>query len=182
MKYHASPNFVLDTDDPEPTLDKKIEIFEGQVRGWQLDVARRLVESDPNGGYGVLAILMSYPEKIWQYVNGKSSKDGSRLAFREGMSMIFNTIKKDDPRHNAAVDHVYDTVRNGMYHNGGPKPGVVLSETFQVPIAIVNDEVQINPHLLPGAFSDHLGRYLTQVKDPRNELARVKFEKMYGRV
>jgi hypothetical protein len=123
---------------------------------------------------------MSYPEKIWQYKKGMSSKGKSGLAFSESLQDIFKSNQLLKP--GSDVDLIYSLVRSGMYHNAGTAPRVQLSEQFEHALAVENGNVWVNPHRLPGAFSDHFSRYVAELRVQTNTDLRAKFETMFGQV
>jgi hypothetical protein len=178
-----APNFVVDLPGFAPTLDVKIGLFERQVRGWQLNIAQELIDKIEHSAFGVLAIVMSYPEKIWQLVNGRSSENReSRLAFREGMGYVRKSSPLEIPDDPAQLDFLYEHVRCGLYHDGGTTSRVRLSEGFPHAFAFVGEQIHINPHRLPRVFIGHLESYAADLRDPRNEGLRTNFEKMFGSV
>ncbi len=181
MRMYIAPGQLVNVPAPPRTFDEKVALFEAQVRGWQINIARQVIEKIPDSGFATLAIVMSYPEKIWQYRRGMSSEGKSKIAFREGMADIFPSINVADQKHSDAIDLIYTEVRCGTYHNGGPGPGVLLSASYKHSFAIVGDQIQVNPHILPKALDGHLTQYVSELRDPTNTALRANFEAMFGK-
>ena len=180
MSLHISPTRVATAETVPKNLDEKITLFTEQVAGWQIDIADKIANQIPDAAFAVLATCMSYPEKIWQYINGEDSDKKSRRAFREGMSYIFPSIDLSNPAHEAGVDEIYEQVRCHLYHSGGTGPDVILSHQFDHTFAVVGSQIHINPRLLPGALRRHLDGYVADLRDLSNATLRANFETMFG--
>lgn len=180
MKFHVTPTRTIDSSGGPPSLDDQILIFEEQVRGWQLDIADQIAKNVQHSGFAVLAITMSYPEKIWQFINGRPSRGTSEKAFREGMCSIFNSLDPNNQDHRAAIDLIYSSVRCGMYHYGGTARGVTLSAEYPTSFAVDGNQVRINPHKIPGEFKRHLATYVNELRKAENLDLRNKFQQMFG--
>ncbi|HUS83137.1 MAG TPA: hypothetical protein VM013_07805 [Dehalococcoidia bacterium] len=65
------------------SLEDKIAIFSDGVRGWQLDVADKVLRQDRHSGFAALSIVISYFEMIARYEGGKGEykhESGERRA------------------------------------------------------------------------------------------------------
>jgi hypothetical protein len=159
---------IADLSDP-PTFKEKTWVFERSVLGWQLEIADALINGSKavaGSGYAVLSIVASYPEMIWQFVNGRESKGCSPVAFREGMALIFPNVDLAETRWRDALDLIYDQVRCGLYHDGKARRHVILSHEFAAPIQLSGSppHIRINPHQLPGAFIFHFQQYISRLR------------------
>lgn len=160
-----------DVSDPL-TFDEKVRIFEASVLGWQLEIAATILDGGPrtppirDSGYAALSIIGSYPEMIWQFLNGQSSSEKSRKAFREGLASIFDSVDLDDPAWIESADLVYSELRCGLYHEGRARSRVVTRADFAYPIAVdkVDGLIHINPHRLVPAFIKHFHEYVVQIR------------------
>ncbi len=93
--WYVAPGISTANLSNPPTFEEKVRVFERSVLGWQLEIAEALINGSKaiaGSGYAVLSIVASYPEMIWQFVNGRESKGRSPAAFREGMALIFPDI------------------------------------------------------------------------------------------
>jgi hypothetical protein len=165
MKY--APD--LDSRDyPRPwSFETKVLVFERSVLGWQLGIANRLINgckcegrpAVPHSGYATLAIVMSYPEMVWQFAKGESSQNNSKTAFREGLAMVFDSLNADDAETIQLLDLVYDELRCGLYHDGRARKKVQTSHKFPA-LAVSEDKraIYVNPHkLVPGFLKHFIG-------------------------
>ncbi len=82
--YWVSPHFPSSAFTGPLTDEQKIELFADSVRGWQLDVAERLIASDPHSGLAVLSIVLSYFEMMAKYRDGYAAKGKSKEYFSKG--------------------------------------------------------------------------------------------------
>ena len=69
-----------------PTLGDYIDVYEDQIKGWYLDIARKM-HSDEHAGFAALQIVFSYFEGHAVFYRGEDSKGKSR-SFFEGYSCI----------------------------------------------------------------------------------------------
>ena len=147
------------------SLEDKIAIFCDVVRGWQLDVADRLLRHDRHSGFAALSIVLSYFEMIARYQYGKwENKRDSGQCFKKGVACVFPDLANAA----AILEPLWGTVRNGMYHRATTKRGVVLDGEFKSSIALGSDgtTVEINPHLLVADLQKHFSRYVSDLLDP----------------
>jgi hypothetical protein len=156
-----------------PTFEEKLRIFECSVLGWQLEMAERIVNGKGDdkrivdSGYAVLSILVSYPEMIWQFDRGKSSKHKSQRAFREGMQLIFpKEVDLTDKKWEEVLDLVYTSVRCGMYHDARARKNVVLTGDLPAVMSVdlTRKVIQLNPHKLPAQFIRHFHDFVGQIR------------------
>ncbi len=149
--WYVAPGIsTADLSNP-PTFEDKVHVFERSVLGWQLEIADALINGSKaiaGSGYAVLSIVASYPEMIWQFVNGRESKGRSPVAFREGMALIFPSVDVADAGWRDALDLIYEQVRCGLYHDGKARRRVVLSHDFAAPIEVSGSppHIRINPN------------------------------------
>ena len=112
------------------SLDDKIEIFVGSLRGWQLDIADQCINGREYGsenqisapikhsGFAVLHIVMSYFETIARHEAGSTGTSKSPKYFKKGLVSVFPEMQYwSDGQIEAAVQLLYDKVRNGLYHS-----------------------------------------------------------------
>ncbi len=173
------------------TLDLKIDIFHERIEGWKLDIADQLIngikdekgntitEGNPNAGYAVLDIILSYFEMVAKYQAGYLGIK-SKPYFKKGVCMVFPELEREDPN---LVDMLLDTLyygaRCGLYHNGLTDTSIYL-EGGRPPITFLSDgKAIINPHELVLVVKRHFDSYIEQLKDVRNLELRQKFEKRF---
>lgn len=159
------------TDDiHEPlSLNKEVEVFEHRVKGWILNHALALMNGSKHSGFAVLMLLVVYPEMIQQFIEGNPSDTESRTSdfFCRGFVEIFKT---SEPELNdfAEIALFYDLARNGMYHSGSTKRGLVLEDKMpRFPQAVVFDRQSNTFYLNLAAFAEdirvHFDKYIESI-------------------
>jgi len=175
------------------TLERKIDIFCEQVRGWQLHVADMIanggdplgggakVRPIPHSGFAVLQICLSYFETIGKHRDLVAG--GSKEYFKAGAQDVFPVLQNvpHDVR-NKLLDVLYVDGRCGLYHNSRTGRGVGLGQTPSgEAMAYLPDEqvLVIYPERLPHALKCHLERYRAELLDPTNVDARQRFGRQF---
>ena len=162
------------------SLEDKITIFSDAVRGWQLDVADRVLRNDRHSGFAALSIVFSYFEMIERYRSGKwKYEHDSEERFKDGVASVFPHLANAE----AILTPLWRAVRNGMYHRATTERGIVLDGEFKTAIALGGDgtTVEINPHFLVDELQKHFSRYVSELLDPdssKNE-QRTNFETVF---
>jgi hypothetical protein len=114
------PNFPHDA-----TLEDKINIFEDRILGWQIGIAKEILQRGiPHSDLALLQIVVCYFEMLGIYRSGYLGDRQSPSNFKTGFRATFPEIPEADE---AYLDNFYDKVRSGVYHVGQPKAGVILS-------------------------------------------------------
>ncbi len=167
------------------SLDQKIQVFEDQVMGWQLNIARQCAEKIPHAGFAMLNIVFSYFEMIAKsqdgYIDSKRARE-SRKYFKKGFKSVFPNLINESPEIvEQLLNTLYINVRCGLYHAGMTGPNIKISPNYSQPIifAISSGEVQINTYKLVPVLILHFQSYISQLRDPKNEDLRKKFERRY---
>lgn len=164
-----------DSDFPLPLkLENKIDIFEARVMGWQILIADEMSKIE-HAGYAVISAIFSYFEMIAQYIEGQSSKGRSKEFFNKGFKKVFpGTLISDDQ-----IGIIYDRVRNGMYHDGSTKVGVLIAWGFPRSVDYENDNVLVDPKKLTQEIKEHFGSYIDSIRDKTNVAGRTNFETIF---
>jgi len=134
----------------------------------------------------VISVFSGF-EILEVYFRGESSKNKSKEFFKSSFERIFG-IKElygGDRRIidlDKILDEIYFQVRIGLFHTGLPKGKVRLSPEIISPISIsfsgLNiDYLEINPFVLVKYFSNYISQYCLDLRDPKNEQLRSKFER-----
>ena len=193
---HISPRYK-DTDFPHGrSLEQKIDIFEDQTLGWQIDVADVLINGcsgspgvpdilpHPHAGYAVLSILVSYFEAIAKFQDGFTGEGCSKGYFKRGVRDVFPQLA-EHPQClvDEANDNLYRLVRCDLYHAAMTGTGVSISFGYPSPIAAVTDGkawvLKLNPRKWPKPLREHLCSYAGRLRDPSNARLRANFEKRF---
>ena len=96
MANNISPNHTDEEYSNPWTIEDKIEIFRDRVQGWQLGVAKAMIEkSIPHHQIAVLYIAFSYFEMISKYKEGYTGNKKSRIYFKKGIHDVFPDIEPE---------------------------------------------------------------------------------------
>ncbi len=200
---YVSPNHQANDFPQTLSIDDKITIFEDQVLGWKLDIANQLINGKkkndgaeerspiPDSGYATLDIVFSYFEMIAKYQDGYTGKGQSKQYFKQGFFLVFphmkqyrrNKIIQDSHDNDISIvdyllDLLYEGVRCGLYHSGGPSGLVMITSGVDYPITLdLQDKFLImNPHLLVPELIKHFIAYISNLRDQKNSDLGKKFE------
>ncbi|MGH9929166.1 MAG: hypothetical protein ACREA9_08055 [Pyrinomonadaceae bacterium] len=178
---YISPQHVS-TDLVGASIEKKLEIFEAQVKGWLLDHAHALsLNSYPpskHAGISILALCLVYVEAIACFINGQTSDGKSKAFFKDGLIAIF-------PEYSSALhkysDDFYREVRCGLIHQGMTRGKIGICQDSINPIEIhdstgIFEFAMINPWLFLDRVHQHFDRYLADARNPANTTLRHNFE------
>jgi hypothetical protein len=182
-----------------PPFDTKVEIFYHRVLGWQLHVADlvsnggKALSHDgsgqefpavPHAGFAVLQICLSYFETIGQYQRVNPATTTSTAFFKEGVHAVFPQLGQGNQVHvDAFLTTLYKRARCGLYHSSMTGAGIGLGQPGHgIAMAFIpaNNQLIIDPHVLPKALKAHLDSYRDQLLDPNNVDLRQKFETKFN--
>ena len=182
-----------------PTFDMKVEIFYHRILGWQLHVADLVsnggkalshdgsgeeLPTVPHAGFAVLQICLSYFETIGQYRRIKAATTTSTGFFKEGVHAVFPQLRQGDRAHvDAFLTTLYKQARCGLYHSSMTGAGIGLGQPGNdIALAFLpaNNQLIIDPHVLPKALKTHLNSYRDELLDPNNANLRQKFETKFN--
>jgi hypothetical protein len=187
----------LDTELPEGSpIEKKIEIFQERVWGWQLHVADLLINGGkshdetkhlgdiPHAGFAALQVMMSYFEMIARYETGSTSTHDSHDTFIRGVLSVFPDVASwpYSPTRNF-LNALWADVRCGLYHMSVPKSSHGISKTgspIQFVYAGSKTNIIIDPHVLPLYLKEHFKKYITRLQNPKETKVREAFEKRFN--
>ena len=179
LEFSISPTHKLG-DFPEGlTLDNKIEIFFDRVRGWQLDVAQEMIDKQvAHREFAILHIVFSYFEMMGKYRKGYLEDAASAIHFKDGVKWVFPEIEKDLPDPDPLLNHLYQDVRNRLYHLARTKSNIWVTQ--DIPHSIGYNEtfrkLLINPDVLVSDLVYRLKEYEGKLRDPSNVTLRANFE------
>lgn len=167
----------------ELSVSEKVEVFIARVEGWQLGVAREMIERDvPERGFALLHIVMSYFEMIAKYRAGYTARRKSEFYFRKGVRAVFPQNTKWPKRvSNKLLKFLYSNVRCGLYHLSLPRFNVLLvsDKVLDTSIRFYRKDpgtVFINPDQLVRDLQDHFAEYAMKLRDPTNKQIRKNFK------
>jgi hypothetical protein len=177
-----SPRHTTDDFRNGWTLDSKIEVFVARVEGWQLGVAREVIDKGiSHRGFALLLIITSYFEMIAKYQDGFMGEGKSGYYFKKGILNVYPSIAIALPTSDDLLDSFYSNVRNGLYHVGLTRAGVLLSDDISGSIGFDTKSKQlvISPDRLVGDLQTHFGAYATALRNPANSQLRRNFESRF---
>ena len=182
MSFAISPIHNLE-DFPEGlTLDNKIEVFIARVEGWLLGPAREMIAMGVGyRGFALLSMVTSYFEMIAKYADGFTEERKSGHYFKRGLQLVFPEMELPDAED--LLSALYSRVRNGLYHVGMTKPGVVLVDPDFGPGSIAYEEeggtVAVAPDTLVEDLSIHFNGFTKALRDPADQILRTNFERRF---
>ena len=175
-------------------LEKKIEVFEERVRGWQIEVAleveRQIMKANGKGvmghaAYGLIAIYFSFFETLGQFLAGKSSDSTARNfpkmsagdAFLEGFKYIYPTTSLSG----ADIKLIYSRVRCGLYHDGFTKRKVFIDGGYRLPFEVSQGKVKMNPHIVVKDVAASFEKYIKELQSTGgwSKQKRIAFKNLF---
>lgn len=156
-------------------IDDKIYIYEKQVKKWFLDIADNLIKyKSKNKGFIVLMICISYLEGVEQYRQGTSSNNNSFQFFKQAIHRIY-----PQKFSNNQLSSLYKEARCGLFHDGMTRSRVIINNSFQEGIQIINADIKISPSKFLNDIKHDFQSYLNELKNSNNLRARNNFDSMY---
>jgi hypothetical protein len=179
MDTFISPNHRGDPSTPR-TIEDEIDIFESQVDGWLFAHVRALTDigyaGRENAGFALLTLLVTYFEAIEGYRRGATGK--SPEYFVAGLQWVLPEMSSVPA---SALGSLYDQLRCGLYHQGGPKGKVSIThsakavELYISPSSTLENAV-IDPWLLFASIETHFRCYIASLRDGSQKTLRTAFE------
>lgn len=176
----------------QPTLDRKIDVFEARMWGWQLHVADLIVnggqdhagkgriEPLPHAAFAALQVALVYFEAIAKYETGYTGKE-SRKYFIDGLLSVFPEVATL-PDTERFLNRLYEGARCGLYHMSMTASGIALERTgqaFSFSFSEVPPTIVIDPHVLIPALKIHFDQYIARLRDPAESSLRRNFAKCF---
>jgi hypothetical protein len=161
------------------TLNDKIEVFIARVEGWQLGVAKEMIDKGiSNRAFALLHIIMSYFETIAKYRDGFVGIGRSKIYFKKGVGEVFPDI---EPEAENLLNSLYASVRSGLYHIGRTGSNVILNDGTPRSIGYnsEHDFIMINPEMLVDDILFHFKRYSAELRNSNNAEFRENFERKF---
>lgn len=176
----------------QPTLDRRIDVFEARMWGWQLHVADLIInggqghagnariEPLPHAAFAALQVALVYFEAIAKYEAGYTGKE-SRKYFIDGLLSVFPKVatlpSKSTER---LLNSLYEGARCGLYHMSMTAPGIALARTGQaLSFSDMPPTIVIDPHVLIPELKIHFGKYIARLRDPTESTLRRNFVKCF---
>lgn len=152
---------------------KKVRIFEEQIQGWVINVARDIKQkSIAHADFAILSMLLSYFENISKFIEGYDGKSESRKHFIKGIRLVYpRKLQKK------TIELLYDQARNGMYHVGLTGAKVELDCSISCGLIFKKHRFIICPEKLIEEIQKHFDTYISELKDSSNRRLRKNFKK-----
>lgn len=176
MIFSLSPRHTSEDFKSGWTLDDKIEVFIAGIEGWQLGVAREMVNKKiAHRGLALLHIIFSYFEMLAKYQDGFVKEGKSEYYFRKGVKATFPEIELKDEEF---LQNLYKSVRNGLFHAGMPRSNVVLTSDSPGSLGhkMETNFLVVNPDMLVTDLQIRFSEYASQLRDKTNVELRKRFE------
>ncbi len=204
---------------PRPwSLDQKIEIYECMIEVWQLGAAvamlRQIESHQPpsswsHAAYGLVSMTFSYFEMIGKSLNPNSGSSGTAgTDFNYGFCDVYPTFAPSNGIYSdkipqasgpwpinpdiQSVVQFRDRIRNGIYHLGYTKSGVLIHNN-QPHVADFEErsapdpsnpsqsitQYFMNPHSFLRTIVDHFPGFIAKLRVTGNTTLRQKFEQFF---
>lgn len=181
--WMVSPTIRMSDVSSPPTLDEQIKVFESQVLGWQLNIAKEVVAEIQHSGFATLSIVLSYFEAIGKAKLGVNKDDRQQTGdrFRHGFRDFLAGEQANEETEDMMTEF-YAKVRCGLYHAGMTKNFVFL--TGDGPSTITYDPttktLAVNPHFLVPKMIDHFKAFIATLRDTSNTAERQNFATFFA--
>ncbi|MFH2039357.1 MAG: hypothetical protein ABIJ65_07970 [Chloroflexota bacterium] len=180
LVFAISPKYTT-LDFPDGlTLDNKIDIFADRIIGWQIGIAKKIIQYEiQHSGYALLQILFSYFEMLGKYRSGYVGNFKSRINFHKGVKATF--LEEIGAEEEIFLTTLYKSVRNGLYHLGMTKINVILRCDIPGSISFnsENKTLTICPDHLVNDIDIRFQDYVTELRNSKNIELRNNFESRF---
>lgn len=174
--FAISPHYTTLDFPNRLTLDNKIDIFIDRINGWQIGIAKKIIQHEiQHRGFALLHIILSYFEMIGKYSSGYIKDGASRINFKKGMRMTFPEIGLEEENF---LNSLYTNVRNGIYHVGMTRINVILRCDIPGSIGFNKEQnfLAICPEHLVEDIDYRFQEFAVRLRDPNNKELRKNFE------
>lgn len=184
--FFVSPRFRA-SELAGASIERKVDAFEDQMRGWLLAHARVVADnpssSGQHAGFAILALCLVYVESIACFLRGETSDNKSREFFDLGLMAVFPDLNQTDL---AAFSHeFYRQVRCGLLHQGltrgqvGITRGAAAALTVSLDASEALQQAIIDPWLFLNHVEAHFSGYAGRLREPSETGLRAAFEKWF---
>lgn len=162
-----------------------VQVYKKQMTNWLFRPARHLAEmkgdkfNNYENGIALFVLLLTFFESHGQYISGIDSNGKSRQIFRSGFQRFANyiTIKNKVDSCFAEFDSskLYDWARNGLFHNGYIKNGLLVDITKRKKLVFYKD-IRFDGWLVdPWIMLDEMESYFTEYMNILEDLSNVEY-------
>ncbi len=163
------------------TLENKIEVFADRINGWQIGIAKKIIQHEiQHSGFALLHIVFSYFEMIRKYLSGYVGDGGSRSNFKIGVKATFPEIGLEEVKF---LNALFESVRCGLYHLGMTKINVMLRCDIPGSIGFNSERniLVICPDYLVEDLDIRFHKYVADLRNPKNIELRKNFESRFDK-
>lgn len=174
--FAISPKYTTLDFPNGKTLENKIEVFVDRIEGWQIGIAKQIIQHEiQNSGFALLHIVFSYFEMLGKYLDGYVGDNRSKFYFKRGVKATFPEIGTKEEE---LINILYKSVRNGLYHLGMTKINTMLSCNIPGSIGFntKNKLLIICPDLLVKDLDIRFHDYVADLRNPNKIELRKNFE------
>ncbi len=154
MKLVIAPGITLD----EYTEHRAFEVFEKRTKGWILQQALKLTETQDNG-IAALLLSLSCVEPMGEIISGRS-KNGEKV--EDGFRYVLKGRKDFDSVNPTGQNFVCglltDHLRNGLFHEAFFTPGIVIAHLEGKVLVLDGSTVVIDPYQFTHATKESFDR------------------------
>jgi hypothetical protein len=159
------------------------------MRYWLLKPAEQLIRN-PMGQIAGLALMLSYFEGVWIYVQGQDSKGRSKQFFREGFLDSFRRTGQSEKLLERVADVLYEDARCGFFHDAMSRGRIYIGNHFPGPLTVtlpkiggvidqtgIIESIVVHPPEFFQFIEGHLRDYVQRLRDVAEAELRGKFER-----
>jgi len=161
------------------TLENKIDVFEDRISGWQIGIAKKMIQGGiQHSDLALLQIVVCYFEMLGMYRSGYIGDHQSSSNFKKGFRATFPEIGEKEE---GFLNAFYKKIRNGVYHIGLPKAGVILSCHTPGSVAFIPGTtiLAVCASRLVEDIDIKFHQYVTDLRNPEKAELRRNFESRF---
>ena len=187
MQALISPNYP-----PEklqnPSIEDLVDVLEDRLKFWLLEPAKELA-SHQYGQIAGLALLLTYFEGVWSYIQGQDSRGKSGAFFKDSFVDTFRPCGLAPELLRRIATVLFEDARCGFFHDGlfrhriffGKVEGGCLSVTLPYTNGVLDEAGEIQSIVVDveGVYKyveGHLGKFLSLLRDSSQEELRARFK------
>jgi hypothetical protein len=177
--FAISPKYTTLDFPNEMTLENKIDVFVDRIDGWQLGIAKEIIQHKiQHSDFALLHIVFSYFEMIGKYSFGYIGDNASKSNFKKGVKATFPEKGVEEENF---LNTLYDSVRSGLYHLGMTKINVMLRCNTPGSIGFNSEKnlLIICPARLVEDLDIKFHNYVSELRNPKNTELRRNFESRF---
>lgn len=171
-----------------PIIEDLVDVLEDRLRFWLLEPAKELA-SHQFGQVAGFALLLTYFEGIWSYIQGQDSRRNSGAFFKSAFVDTFESCGLAPGLLERIAVVLYEDARCGFFHDGlfrhriffGKVDGGCLSVTLPCTNGVLDEAGEIQSIIVDVEgvreyIEGHLEKFLSLLRDSSQKELRERFK------